>query len=184
MSEWCQRCGFLCTCPKTASAVTAAKRATYFESSGPARAVPYLLGFRQHSRDERVEWTARPVAMFRMKGLMVWGATDESRILRTRVGVQEVLRYGQEPVPARFFEAGMSFEEIIDRLKNIELQTRLKEPLAPGAPPDVFQSFLSRTPLTADRQQLRPPTCIAGEAIIIETSGPLTALVVWGLGIE
>lgn len=140
----------------------------------PKRTAPYLLGFRDASRpgDIPITYQAIPDVPFRIKGLMAWGATDESRILECRVGNRVHLMASVDHIPLRFFETGNSFEDIL----------KLCDPdSAPSDEQKHFQSILSNTPHVKPRQLFEFDTLVPGMSLKITIKGPCSALVFFGI---
>lgn len=101
---------------------------------------------------------AAPVQMpFKPMGFIIWGATDETSILDLKVGNAGEGMVAWEPIPARFFETGKSFEEIEQLAEAGELALSLPQ-----------------------RQVLKMSTAEPGVNISVVLSGPFARFCMWG----
>lgn len=141
---------------------------------------PYCLGFTavppetRVTSETRVTWTATPHLPFRTRGLMVWGAANDSMLLQFTLGNVQYINGGMDPIPLRFFDAGMSFRDfelLIDA--DIDAEPRW-----------YFEGTLKDNPKVHRRQLFDLPTVTIPECITVRTSGPIDTLVLWGLAAE
>jgi hypothetical protein len=95
--------------------------------------------------------------VFKPMGLLVWGATDETSIREIIVGNSGEVTADWEPIPARFFETGRTFEEITALAEAGELALSLPQ-----------------------RQVLNIMTGYPGVSVRLALTGPFARFCVWG----
>lgn len=133
------------------------------------RIAPYCLGYvRSKSPTGQVTWEGRPAVPYRIRGLFIWGATEETMITRFSVGNSEVLKASADPVPAILFSAGITFEEFEKAVNN-------------GARGIVLGSVLRAIPQHFEFHRVIEKTVTPGDRICIDVIGPLAQLVTWGV---
>lgn len=152
---------------------------------GPPRVSPFCLGFRSAAmQGGEQSWEAIAQIPFRSHGLLVWGASKETFITSCEVGHIRQVMASQDPVPALFFESGMSFADLCKRLcdaegKLLPLKRRKAEQLASVA---FFSGWLVKHPKVQPHQLFSLDTASPGTSIVVKTRGPFDQLVLWGLG--
>jgi hypothetical protein len=103
-------------------------------------------------------WQEFPQLMFKPMGILFWGATDQTYIKSVRCGnSHEVAVGGVDNIPARYFEAGKSFEEMKKLAELGELELSIPQ-----------------------RQIISMSTLEIGNSVSITTSGPFKNFCMWG----
>lgn len=156
----------------------------------------YCLGFRKRGVGlDTIVWCASPAITFRPRGMQIWGATADTLLAQFQVGNQLQVLCSGDPIPARFFEAGYTFEDFII-LSSLELEKNdgSMEPLDPLTltMAGFFQAWMARDTAIEDdmsnfekrRRIFDSATCPIGHMITIATTGPIEGLVVWGYGLH
>lgn len=115
-------------------------------------------------------WKAYPQRIFRGDGLWLWGADETTRIHDVRVGSKSMLGMSDSPLPALFFEAGMSFAEF--------------EALLATPRESWKHEALKRLPVVPAHQKLRMNTAELGMHLLLDVEGPLLHAVLWGRSID
>lgn len=125
-----------------------------------------LVGFEGHGARtldlpsaKMMTWTTSLHSEFLPLGLLFWGATHETFVTDVRVGNQsgQVSR-GVARIPARYFETGKSFDELVELAEQGELALEVKE-----------------------RQLLQMNTVGLGVYLQVGTEGPFESFCLWGL---
>ena len=133
---------------------------------------PYCIGFRQTMVEgESRTFTAHPSLPFKIRGLMVWGATNQSKLTCFQIGSELCLQCSADPIPLRFFETGLSFRDF-ELLLDLEDDSDIST---------FFQCKLKDNPRVSRRQLFDLPPAHAALSIKLSTIGPIEALVMWGL---
>lgn len=135
---------------------------------------PYCLGFHLNEVNDCMNWAATPDLPFRCLGLMVWGATNDSRLSEFVIGNQICINCGPDPIPLRFFETGLAFDDFRVMMK-MEIDSEIKT---------FFRHRLEKLPEVKRRQVFDLPTCNITEQITLKITGPVQTLVVWGICAE
>lgn len=91
-------------------------------------------------------------------GLFIWGATDETRLLAVRVRNFMEASLTGDAIPARYFETGRTFEEIVKLAEAGELELSVPE-----------------------RQRLEMEPAEVGNQLAIEVRGKFSNACFWGL---
>ena len=134
------------------------------------RRVPAAVSFRLGLEGvERRSLPAAPQALFRPDGLWVWGATPETMIYNIKIGGQTQFLISSAPIPALFFEAGMSFADFNSLL---------------GKDDGTDLRVMASLPQSNPHQKIDCFTVEIGNQIEIDVQGPLTHVVMWGLTIR
>lgn len=131
---------------------------------------------------------AEPQNLFRGHGLWLWGVTDDTLIHILRVGTQLWPNASINDMPARFFEGGMTFLDFLKKhteafsgpdYEDCTLQelVELDNGVLNGGGPYGMASV----PKVPAHQQVRLPTCLIGNQITMEVSGPCRHAVLWGV---
>lgn len=109
---------------------------------------------------------AYPQCLFRGEGLWLWGVDDSTLVHNIKVGNQTCYEVSGTPLPGRFFEANLTFEQfekLLDPPEGGWQMQRLRElPPIPG------------------RQRVRMRTAEIGNNIVLDVEGPITHAVMWG----
>lgn len=139
---------------------------------------PYCIGFRRKPIDGGlVSWVAAPAFPFRIKGLLAWGTTAASKMHKFQVRNEVHIMCSADPVPLRFFRMGLSFDEFVALL---EAPLDLNNEIQAG-----FQGWMKEAlPGVSARLIFDVPTLELAYQLHIETSGPLSDLIVWGNALE
>lgn len=150
----------------------------------PSRVRPMLLGLaKTFEPSGRIVWHGQPTVLFRVQGLLAWGASFETFLRYVRVGQRLQAMASTEPFPAWFFASGLSFRELIDSAVNADGSPRhFAGPRA--AVPETFWCWLQQAPKVDPRQLLSFDSISPGDALSITTSGHLERLCAWGVGAE
>jgi hypothetical protein len=130
------------------------------------KAVTKLLGFDgQQMQDntailpgELSRWCEHPQLMFKPKGLIIWGATDQTFVESIQCGNMVEASVNAAKIPARYFEVGKSFEEIQKLAELGELEMSLP-----------------------DRQKLDMNIMVPGTVMTVHLRGPFKNFCVWGI---
>ena len=94
---------------------------------------------------------------FLPRGMIIWGATEETLLYEIKVGNQTEVAIDWAPIPARYFETGRSFEEIQRLADAGELDLSLDA-----------------------RQHLEMNEASPGTVISVHLSGPYDRVCLWG----
>lgn len=107
----------------------------------------------------RETYHEQPQFPFLPKGLLIWGATADTLIHSIKVGnLAELEIGGFAPIPARYFEQGRSFDELVRLAEAGELELAVEQ-----------------------RQLFEMTEASAGTTISVSISGPYDRFVLWGL---
>lgn len=150
-----------------------------------------FLGFRKgtpvEGKDGLFEVSSTVTRPFRALGIQTFGATEDSLIHELRFGA-DIQLAGETPIAASFFECRRSFQALLEELDKEPLErspslvvknehARRHEAFGYDVPRSLIADFLPHY------QELIVPSIQPGVPITLRYSGPLTAIVVWGLSI-
>lgn len=107
---------------------------------------------------EKHVWIEHPQMYFKPMGLIVWGASDQTFIDDIQCGNQCEVGVSASAIPARYFETGRSFEDVLKLAEVGELELSLPQ-----------------------RQVLKMATLVPGMTMRVSTSGPFSQFCVWGV---
>jgi hypothetical protein len=141
----------------------------------------YCLGFQRPA--VTYDWEARPDLPFRAEGLLIWGATDQTMITNCQVGNVRHLLASAAPIPAKFFEAGLSFNDFAALMVDESGKTLpppVSYPNAMNRPGEFFQRFLRSHPEVKPHQLMDFRVIHLGIVFRLTILGPIQALALWG----
>lgn len=64
------------------------------------------------------EWIGEPYLDFKPKGLVIWNCPPNSLITKIDICNVHQASLSQTPIPVRFFESGLNFEQIVKSLED------------------------------------------------------------------
>lgn len=108
-------------------------------------------------RGRRMAFIAPCHVPFLPLGLAFWGATKDTYVNEVRIGNMSAAKASSDRIPARFFETGLSFEELARLAEQGELEGYLH-----------------------DRQCLMMQEAYVGNTVRVEVEGPFETFVMWG----
>lgn len=159
---------------------------SYFVQRGFIKRVfPYFLGFRNMGMEvgSVKTWFSRPALDYRIDGLLVWGASNETFFRSCTVGNVEALRLSEAPIPATFFRAEYplsEFQNWIDKEQSV-FQARSAEDRLRS---EYCYGKLERVPLHYRFQRAIQRSMSHAEQISFAIEGPIDALMTFGVAEE
>lgn len=111
-----------------------------------------------------------PQSLFRGEGLWLWGVDDTTLVHNIKVGNQTCYEISGTPMPGRFFESNLTFEQF----------EKLLDPPEGG----WQMPRLRELPPIPNRQRIRMHTSEVGNNIVLDVEGPITHAVMWGLTVH